>query len=227
VYIFYTLFLYIVKMKYYSKMKYIKRFNEAIVDYNNPEIDSLMKDIEESNKKTFTIAELSELSEPYNIEIVNYDTFYNDLPQRDKKTAPPRNAPFFALVNPVTKKPRIVLNMSMVDKSFFKQVPISDILKHEQIHIGQYSRRPMETPLPEPKDQKSYFSNKDEVMAFAFSIAKEVINKYPNIKTPNEGIIKLIDNSFILYKQVKMSVDSKTLKRYNKYIYLYLEDILK
>jgi hypothetical protein len=29
------------------------------------------------------------MSEPYNIEIVNYDTFYNELPQRDKKTAPP------------------------------------------------------------------------------------------------------------------------------------------
>jgi hypothetical protein len=210
-------------------MKYIKRFNEAIVDYNNSEIDSLMKDIEESNKKTFTIAELAELAEPYNIEIVNYDTFYDDLPQRDKKTAPPRNTPFFALVNPVTKKPRIVFNMytNIVYKSFFKQVPIGDILKHEQIHIGQYSRRPMETPLPEPKDQKSYFSNKDEVMAFAFSIAKEVIAKYPNIKTPNEGIIKLTNNGFRLYTQVKMSVDARTLKRYNKYIYLYLEDILK
>jgi hypothetical protein len=210
-------------------MKYIKRFNEAIVDYNNSEIDSLMKDIEESNKKTFTIAELAELAEPYNIEIVNYDTFYDDLPQRDKKTAPPRNTPFFALVNPVTKKPRIVFNMytNIVYKSFFKQVPIGDILKHEQIHIGQYSRRPMETPLPEPKDQKSYFSNKDEVMAFAFSIAKEVIAKYPNIKTPNEGIIKLTNNGFRLYTQVKMSVDARTLKRYNKYIYLYLEDIIK
>jgi hypothetical protein len=208
-------------------MKYIKRFNEAIVDYNNPEIDSLMKDIEDSNKKTFTITELSEMSEPYNIEIVNYDTFYNELPQRDKKTAPPRQAPFFALVNPVTKKPRIVLNTNTVYKSFFKEVPISDILKHEQIHIGQYSRRPMETPLPEPKDQKSYFSNKDEVMAFAFSIAKEVIARYPNIKTPNEGIIKLTNNVFRLYAQVKMSVDARTLKRYNKYIYLYLEDILK
>jgi hypothetical protein len=70
----------------------------------------------------------------------------------------------------------------------------------------------METPLPEPKDQKSYFSNKDEVMAFAFSIAKEVIAKYPNIKTPNEGIIKLTNNGFRLYTQVKMSVDARTLK---------------
>jgi hypothetical protein len=25
------------------------------------------------------------MSEPYNIEIVNYDTFYNELPQRDKE----------------------------------------------------------------------------------------------------------------------------------------------
>jgi hypothetical protein len=78
-------------------------------------------------------------------------------------------------------------------------------------------------PLPEPKDQKSYFSNKDEVMAF--SIAKRVIAKYPNIKTPNEGIIKLTNNGFRLYAQVKMSVDARTLKDIiNIYIF---EDILK
>jgi hypothetical protein len=53
-----------------------------------------MKDIEESNKKTFTIRISKIKAESYNIEIVNYDTFYDDLPQRDKKTAAPRNAPF-------------------------------------------------------------------------------------------------------------------------------------
>jgi hypothetical protein len=45
----------------------------------------------------------------------------------------------FALVNPVTK-PRIVLIPILYISLFFKQVPIGDILKHEQIHIGQYSR---------------------------------------------------------------------------------------
>ncbi len=227
----------------YSDDEEMERFDEAIVDYNNPEIDALMDEIKNSNKRVFSIIELSDMAEPHNIEIVNYDTFYNELPERDKKTAPPKNAQFFALVNPVTKKPRVVFNMGpMVPKDFFIQVPIGDILKHEQIHIGQYSRRPMDTPLPEPKDQKEYFSNKDEVMAFAFSLAKEIISEYPDIKTPNEGIVKLTTpevvnknirsfgppkEKFRLYNNIKKNVDRKTLNRYNKYIYLYLEDLLK
>jgi hypothetical protein len=43
-----------------------------------------------------------------------------------------------------------------------------------------------------------------------------LVSKYKN---PNEGIIKLTNNGFRLYAQVKMSVDARTLKDI-KYIYI-------
>ena len=214
-------------------MKYLKKFNEAIIDYKNEAVDGLMGEINTYPRHhRFQMSELTALGAEYDIEIVDYNTFLNDLPERDKATAPPRTAQFFALVNPVTKRPRIVLNLPMpfIPKDFFDQVPLGDILKHEQIHIGQHSRRPnIDMPLPEPKDQKKYFSNKDEVMAFAFSVAKEIVTMFPTITTPREGIDKLIQNSgrFRLYGDIKRNVDPFILKRYHKYIYLYLEDLLK
>jgi hypothetical protein len=214
-------------------MKYLKKFNEAIVDYKNEDIDGLMCKINEYPKgHRFEISDLVTLGAEYNIEIVDYNTFLNDLPERDKATAPPKSAQFFALVNPVTKRPRIVLNLTMpfIPKDFFNQVPLGDILKHEQIHVGQHSRRPnIDMPLPEPKDKKTYFSNKDEVMAFAFSVAKEIVSMFPEVRTPKEGFDKLIENHrrFRLYGDIKENTNKETLKRYHKYIYLYLEDLLK
>jgi hypothetical protein len=84
-------------------------------------------------------------------------------------------------------------------------------------------------PLPEPKDKKKYFGDKDEVMAFSFSVAKEIISMFPTVRTPKEGFDKLIENPrrFRLYGDIKQNTDEKTLKRYHKYIYLYLEDLLK
>jgi hypothetical protein len=209
------------------------KVNEAIVDYKNDSIDGLIGEINTYPRHhRFQIPELTALGAEYDIEIVDYNTFLNDLPEKDKATAPPRSSQFFALVNPVTKRPRVVLNLPMpfIPKDFFDQVPLGDILKHEQIHVGQHSRRPnIDIPLPEPKDQKKYFSNKDEVMAFAFSIAKEVVTMFPTITTPKEGIDKLTQNSsrFRLYVDIKRNVDPFILKRYHKYIYLYLEDLLK
>jgi hypothetical protein len=214
-------------------MKYLKKFNEAIVDYKNDDIDALMEEINTYPRNhRFQLEDLARLGAEYNIEIVDYQTFLDDLPERDKSTAPPRSAQFFALVNPITKKPRIVLNLVMpfVPKDFFDQVPISDILKHEQIHVGQHSRRPnYDKGLPEPKNQKDYFSDKDEIMAFSFSLAKEITTMFPSVTTAKEGIDKLIENSnkFRLYTNIKNNVDSSILKRYHKYIYLYLEDLLK
>jgi hypothetical protein len=212
------------------------KINEAIIDYKSEDVDGLMYQINTYPRHhRFQLSELARLGAEYNIEIVDYDTFYYDLPQKDKVTAPSKTAresQFFALVNPVTKRPRVVLNLPMpfIPKDFFDQVPLGDILKHEQIHVGQHSRRPnINMSLPEPKDQKKYFSNKDEVMAFAFSVAKEIITMFPTITTPREGIDKLTQSPsrFRLYGDIKRNVDPYILKRYNKYIYLYLEDLLK
>lgn len=210
-----------------------KKFNEAIVDYKNEDVDELMAEINTYPRDhRFQLSDLTTLGLKYNIEIVNYDTFLSDLPERDKSTAPPRTAQFFALLNPVTKKPRVVLNLPMpfIPKDFFDQVPLGDILKHEQIHVGQNSRRPnINMSLPDPKDKPEYFSNKDEVMAFAFSVAKEIVSAFPETRTPREGMDKLTQypRRFRLYNDIKENTDDKTLKRYHKYIYLYLEDLLK
>jgi hypothetical protein len=213
-------------------MKYLKKFNEAIVDYKNEDVDGLMGEINTYPRHhRFQLSDLTRLGEEYNIEIVDYNTFLNDLSERDKATAPPRSAQFFALVNRVTNKIRVVLNLPMpfIPKDFFDQVPIGDILKHEQIHTIQYGKKPFETPLPEPKDKKKYFADKDEVMAFAFSVAKEIVSMFPEVRTPKEGFDKLTQNvrRFRLYGDIKQNSDEKTLKRYHKYIYLYLEDLLK
>jgi hypothetical protein len=67
-----------------------------------------MKDIEESNKKTF-ISELAKFkAESYNIEIVNYDTFY-DTYHKEIRKLQLLEMHLFALVNPELK-PRIVFN---------------------------------------------------------------------------------------------------------------------
>lgn len=198
-------------------MKYLKKFNEAIVDYKNDNIDKLMSEILNSTNRSFKLEELAEMGSRYGIEFVNYDTFLNDLPERDRSTAPPKSASFFGLVNPVTKKPRIVLNMgATTPKDFFKQVPVGDILKHEQIHVGQHSKRPdFDKALPEPKNRADYFSDKDEVMAFAFSIAKEVVTAYPDEKTPRSAFDKLQINKrrFRLYDDIVNQVNKDILKR--------------
>jgi hypothetical protein len=220
-----------------TSMKHLKRFTEAIVDYKSDDIDALMDEINTyPNQHRFQLSELSEMGSKYDIEFVDYNTFLNDLSERDKSTAPPRTAQFFALVNRNNNKMRIVLNLPMpfIPKDFFNQVPIGDILKHEKIHTIQYSKRPFETPLPEPKDKTKYFSDKDEAMAFSFSIAKEIVSEYPNVTSPREAMDKLKSYThrggmpkFRLYDDVKKNVDEKTLNRYHKYIYLYLEDLLK
>ena len=211
-------------------MKYLKKFNEAIVDYRSEDIDKLMDEILNFPRYKFTLEELVEMGNKYGIEFTDYDTFLNDLPERDKSTAPPRQAPFFGLVNPVTKKPRIVLNMRNITKDFFREVPIGDILKHEQIHVGQHSKRPnYDKPMVEPKNRGEYFADKDEIMAFAFSIAKEVVVVFPKEKTPRSAFDRLQSNKhrFRLYSDILNNVSKDVLKKYNKYIYLYLEDLLK
>ena len=65
---------------------------------------------------------------------------------------------------------------------------------------------------------KEYFSNKDEVMAFAQSVSDMIMDMNPKSL---EEAIKMI-NRTPLWRPIQ-KVDEKTKKRYKKYIYLYLE----
>lgn len=210
-------------------MKYIKKFNEAIINHQSSDIDNFIEALN-VERPMIPFERVREVGEANNIEVVDYDTFLADLPDRDKSTAPPRQVPFFALVNPVTKKARLVLHKRPLPKQMLNFV--EDVLHHEMIHVGQHATRPIDKGLPNPNDRKSYFSDTDEIMAFSYSIAKEIVNAF-NIQNAKEGMDKLVDDyksrmpKFRLYKDIKDKVDAKVLRKYHKYIYLYLEDLLK
>jgi len=125
------------------------------------------------------IEEANEIGNQYNVYFVSYDTFYNGLPDNLKSTAPPRRGgpPFFGYVSE-NQQIRIVLtngSLSIMDLGY-----LNHMVQHESIHIGQRSRRSLSYALPDPNNQKSYFSDKDEIMAFSQSIVDMMkTDRYP------------------------------------------------
>ena len=160
-------------------------------------------------------------------DVVGYDEFYNSLSEENKKTAPPRQGvPFFALFNPVTRKPMFVL----VDANAARFIPnfkdiMLDIIGHERVHAEQSLRKgQIDYKLPSPLDRKSYFSNKEEIMAFSFSIAKELSRKVKTVKDGMERLQRGVGGQAgNLWYDIKKYCDEKTVNRYRKYIYMYLD----
>jgi len=212
-----------------------RKSNEAIVDYRSDNIEAFYNELsdllEERNnvsrqsgygRSEVSFNQVVEIGRTHGVDVVNYDTFYRELPESDKKTAPPNGVPCFALVNPVNDLPRVVINTPSINKRMLDHV--YHMLKHENIHVGQIARKKVRhNSMVNPNDRKSYFSNKDEVMAFSQSIVDMLMDQKP--KTKEEAISKLRYNQ--LYNDIKRNVDSDILNRYHKYIYLYLEKELE
>lgn len=177
-----------------------------------------------------------EFGQRNDFDVVEYDEFYNSLGESDKRTAPPsRGVPFFALFHPERKRPMFVV----CDKNVFRFMPmkeiISDIIGHEKVHAEQAIRRGgLEFNLPDPRDRKAYFSNKEEVMAFAFTIANGLSKTNRSLEEAMSQLDSQGNDNFrgmgmrpaehtMLWSDIKRNCDEKTIKRYRKYIYLYLE----
>lgn len=210
-------------------MKYLKNFKEAIINTEkNTDIDNFISSLRKNRKVLIPFDNVVEVGLDNNIEVVDYNTFYNDLPDNDKSTAPPRQSfgnqiPYFALVNPITKKPRLVLGKFLHKEMLYH---IEDVLHHEMIHVNQHSKRTIDKGLANPNNRKDYYEDSDEIMAFSYSIAKELLNH--GVKTPKAGIDMISRRNRIrLYDDIKKNVSETVLKKYHKYIYLYLEDLLK
>jgi len=183
----------------------------------------------ESNSMVNSFESAIEYGIQNDFDVVEYDEFYNSLGEGDKRTAPPRRGgpPFFALFHPIRKKPMFVV----CDRNVFMFMPmkeiINDIIGHEKIHAEQTLRRGgIEFALPSPTDRKAYFSNKEEIMAFAWTIANDLSKVSRSIE---EGMNKL-DKGFPgqgsqLWGGIKRFCDEKVIKRYRKYIYMYLDKI--
>lgn len=154
-------------------------------------------------------------------DVVRYDEFYDSLSDADKKTAPPDAVPFFALFHPERNKPMFVINRRIRIQPGFKSI-VDDIIGHEMIHGKQISRRnpDIEYKLPNPMNQKEYFSDKMEIMAFSWSIANELSKNSSSIQ---KAIHDMKNDR--TWREISNRCDKKTLDRYRKYIYLYLEDI--
>lgn len=202
-------------------MKHLKTFNlfEAVIIPSKIEDNSLVNSFESA----------VEFGQRNDFDVVGYDEFYDSLGEADKKTAPPRQGvPFFALFHPIRKKPMFVL----VDANAARFIPnfkeiMLDIIGHERVHSEQTRRRGgIEFSLPNPMDRKAYFSNKEEIMAFSFTIANELSRV---VRSATEGMEKLQrgvgGQSGHLWNDIKKYCDEKTIKRYTKYIYMYLDKI--
>lgn len=204
-------------------MKYLKRFElfEAIIIPQKIESDLTINSFED----------LIEYGKQNNFDVVDYDEFYNSLDDIDKTTAPPNGVPFFALFHPQHNKPMFVLNDKKVMNRFpnFKEI-VDDIIGHELVHQEQTKRRGgLEFSLPSPTEQNKYFSNKEEIMAFSWTIANELSKKS---QTVQDAMHRLDSKGFerSQWKQIWGTInrvcDDNIIKRYRKYIYMYLDDMI-
>jgi hypothetical protein len=204
-------------------MKYLKKFNEAIIDWETDNIKSFYEESKSliDEKKYISRSELNDIGKKQGVEVVDYDTFFSELPESHKETSPPEGIPVFGLVNRKTDKPRLVIQSDKIDNRILDQA--YHYLKHENIHVGQISRKSDHIKkgefMGDVSDKESYFADKDEVMAFAQTISDMIMNFKP--RNIEEAKKELKFNH--LWNDIKRNIDDKTKKRYLKYIYLYLE----
>jgi hypothetical protein len=199
-------------------MKYIKNFSlfEAVIMPNKIDSDFQIRSIEDA----------IDYGRQNDFDVVGYDEFYNSLTEADKRNAPPRRGvPFFALFHPERKRPMFVACDPMVFRFMPMKEIIDDIIGHELVHAEQSRRKgDIDYSLPSPTDRKAYFSNKEEVMAFSWTIANELSKQTRNVK----DAIDLLSRGFRgqssdIWSDIKKNCDEKTINRYKKYIYMYLE----
>jgi hypothetical protein len=211
-------------------MKHLKPFNvfEAVI----------MPTSIEDNAQVNSFESAIEFGQRNDFDVVEYDEFYNSLGEADKRTAPPnRGIPFFALFHPIRKKPMFVVCDKNVFRFMSMKEIMSDIIGHEKVHAEQTARRgDLEFNLPDPRDRKAYFSNKEEVMAFAFTIANGLSKTNKSLEEAMRELDNQSNDNFrgmgirpaehkMLWSDIKRNCDEKTIKRYRKYIYLYLDKI--
>jgi len=205
-------------------MKYLKRFEAVIMpnkiesshDHHRPDYEVIR-----------TFEDLVEYGRINDFDVVEYNEFYNSLSEKNQKEAPPRHAPFFALFHPIRKRAMFVVSNKNVVPLFITKEIVDDIIGHERVHAEQARRKgDIEYKLPSPNDKKAYFSDKDEIMAFSWTIA----NDLSKVSKSVDSAINTLNKGFglqggMIWNDIKRYCDEETIKRYKKYIYLYLDKI--
>ncbi len=226
-------------------MKHLKQFKlfEAVI---------IPSEIKKFDGEIRSFEDALRFGEENDFDVVDYDTFYNSLDERNRKTAPPRHGvPFFALFHPINKKPMFVISDPNIIRNMpnFKEI-ITDIIGHEKVHQEQVNRKGSAVyTLPNPMDRKGYFSNKDETMAFSWTIANALFKRNDSIQDaikdldaemirpmidphmarrgPRDGMMPPMGPPMpqdkMMWADIKRNCDEKAIKRYRKYIYMYLD----
>jgi hypothetical protein len=214
-------------------MKYLKRFNEAVIrPYDFDQV------LDEVKKRTdFTIENLNELFSDLGVKFVDVDYFISKLQTRKEIELVPVDMPEmmggirFAAHNIHTNMMYVCVN----DIKFLKFINSQDldksnlldflreILRHESIHKQQGEKRDVVLRNLEnsPMKPKEYFGSTDEIMAYAQSFVDQCQQKGMS----NEDIIDTIrgGKNVSWVQNVYSKMDTNVKKRFDKYVYQYLQ----
>jgi hypothetical protein len=191
---------------------------EAVIDWQGHGLEEFLEELKDPRLRGIRFEELRDMAAPHGIEVVRYDQFIRELPEEHQENVPPARAPFFALINPVNDRLRLVVNLPMLFAR--ERSEIAKMIKHELIHMGQLQRRPVGMSVGgwDVRDEGKYLSNQDEIMAFSHSVVEDLIAM--GAQTVEEGVRLLPQCK--MWKWIKLNASQAALKKYLKYVYLYL-----
>lgn len=201
-----------------------RKIFEAVISSakSKPFLEELRLFFDDNDKISFN--KLAKMAAKYGIEVVDYRTFYDELPELWKKGEIPHSKiQIFGLANPVTKRPRLVVTIDPINKLQYKFISI--VVSHEFVHAGQMERlKPGFIYIP-PKtvyDLNLYYSDKQELMAWSKTIVDDVLMTF-NPRSFEEAMEKLPKGHY--YNKIKgiFKNDPKVWNKYLKNIYNYMK----
>lgn len=182
-------------------------------------------------------------------KVISYEDFMKAIPKEAQSKIPSKSdivssgQPFFGFYDTANKQAYFVCLYP--PEMILSQIPeiAKDAIRHELIHDEQINRMQSNNYTlidnnPSFLDKKDlYFSTTEEIMALSFSIANWVkrSNEFTNAKDATNAIIhnvgKYIQNQRNMemymaantWRSIANVCDESVLKKYKKYIYLYLE----
>lgn len=212
-------------------MKYLRRFNEAVIPaYDFTEaLDKL------GSMDNITLDNLKEIFDDINVEFVNVEYFKSKLQTKKEIELVPVNMPplmggiRWGAHNVYTNKMYICIDENIFLKSINGEIKpqlldfLEEVLRHESIHKQQAQRRPDITVRNlerSPKDPKKYFGSTDEIMAYADSFIVQCRKR----NLSDDDIIDALrgGKKISWIQNVYSSMDLETQKRFKKYVYQYI-----
>lgn len=222
-------------------MIHIKRFNEAVIDPSDfSEVLNKLRSVD-----NIDLIELNTMFSHLNVEFVNIDDFISTLRTQKEIDLVPSHLDLgmgvrFAAPNQHTGKVYICIHEdkfidSLNGPNRLNLITFLDeILRHESIHLGQFSRRPnfkQNFLEKSPKSAEEYFSTPEEIMAYADSFIfkcrnagmtdDEILDAITTGKKTNWIHDRTYGDVQKHYPELK-NLDPKVRNRFKTYVYQYL-----